>query len=140
MGRLFIARHGNECDFPGMKEEIKSSDWKEFCNRVTDFERGQLITVDVVTHDGERRRAGEAMQLEAINFTVVNGCNDGIVIRAADGFEHVALSPIHVRLTRNPSGGFNPIEIDAEDGSAVLHFKPALKPTLLDGLGVAAAR
>jgi hypothetical protein len=66
----------------------------------------------------------------------MNGCNDGIVIRASDGFEHAAISPLHVRLVRNANGGFNPVEIDAEAGSVILQFKPALKPTVLHGLGL----
>jgi hypothetical protein len=132
-----IAKHQFECELARMKEEINSSHWKELCERMSEFERGQLVTMDIVEHDGTRRRAGEALLLEKIEFTTVNGCNDGIDIRTADGFEHTAVSPLHVRLVRNPNGGFNPVEIDAEAGSVILHFKPALKPTVLNGLGIA---
>lgn len=123
-----------------MKEEVNSSDWKELCERLSDFERGQLVTVDVVEHDGTQRNAGSALMLESITLQTLNACNDGIIIRATDGFEHTVVEPLHVRLVRNPSGGFNPIEIDAEAGSTVLTFKPALKPTILEGLGLVAGR
>jgi hypothetical protein len=117
-----------------MKEEIQSSDWKELFARLNDFERGQLVTVRIVGHDGAEEEVGRALGFESIEFVTLNGCSDGIRVRATDGFEHVITEPLHVRLVRNPSGGFNPVEIDAEEGSAVLHFKPALNPTILDGL------
>lgn len=117
-----------------MKEEIQSSDWKELFARLNDFERGQLVTVRVVGHDGSEEELGSALALESLEFRELNGCSDGLRIRAAGGFEHVITEPLHVRLVRNPTGGFNPVEIDAEEGAAVLHFKPALKPTILDGL------
>jgi hypothetical protein len=117
-----------------MKEEIQSSDWAELFARLNDFERGQLVTIRAVGHDGSEEELGAAMALESIEFGPLNGCTDGIRIRAAGGFEHVITEPLHVRLVRNPTGGFNPVEIDAEEGSAVLHFKPALKPPVLEGL------
>jgi hypothetical protein len=117
-----------------MKEEIQSSDWEKLCERLNEFERGQLVTLHLVERDGTQREIGRALVLESIEFTQVTGCNDAVMIRAGDGFEHAAVSPLHIRLVRNPSGGFNPVEIDAEEGSVVLHFKPALNPTVLDGL------
>lgn len=117
-----------------MKEEIQSSDWMALCDRLNDFERGQLVTVSAVRHDGTERELGRALTLDSIRFTQTSGCNDAVVIRAVDGLEHVALSPLHIRLVRNPTGGFNPVEIDAEEGSVILHFKPALNPAVLDGL------
>jgi hypothetical protein len=117
-----------------MKEEIQSKDWPALCERLNEFERGQLLTAHAVGHDGSQRELGRALLLESIEFTRHSGCNDAIVVRAADGFEHVAIAPLHVRLVRNPNGGFNPVEIDAEEGSVILHFKPALNPTVLDGL------
>ena len=41
---------------------------------------------------------------------------------------------IHITLQRNPKGGFNPVQIDAETGTTMLHFRPALKPTAVEGL------
>ena len=128
------------CDHSAMKEEVNSSNWKEFCQRLSDLERGQLVTVDLVEHNGEKRRAGSALAVENIEFQTLNGCNDGIVIRAQDGFQHTVISPIRILLVRNASGGFNPVEIDAEAGSTILTFKPALNPTVLDGLQVPAGR
>jgi hypothetical protein len=117
-----------------MKEEIQSSDWGTLCERLNDFERGQLVTAHLVEHDGTEREIGRTLSLESIEFTQVSGCNDAVLIRAAGGFEHAAVAPLHIRLVQNPTGGFNPVEIDAEEGSVVLHFKPALKPTVRDGL------
>ena len=130
----FVALRTRPCERFSMKEEIQSSDWKDLCARLNEFEHGQLVTVLIVQHDGSEEEIGRALTLEAIEFTTLSDCNDGIRIRAADGFAHVIIEPLHVRLVRNPTGGFNPVEIDAEEGSAVLHFRPALKATILDGL------
>src|SRR6266540_1578094 len=117
-----------------MKEEIKSHDWKLLCERIGDFEGEQLVTVEVVEHDGTRREIGRALLLKSLDFQPLDACNDAIRLRAADGFDHVIIEPLHVRLIRNAGGGFNPVEIDAEAGSTILHFKPALKPVNLEGL------
>lgn len=117
-----------------MKEEIESKHWQTLFERLNDFERGQLVTIERVEHDGTQTELGRALTLENIRFGPTSDCTDGIHLRTTDGLSHVAIEPLHIRLVRNPSGGFNPVEIDAEEGSVILHFKPALKPTILDGL------
>jgi hypothetical protein len=117
-----------------MKEEIKSSDWKTLCERLNDLEAGQLVTLIAVDHAGAQREIERAAELKSIEFRQVSGCNDAVIIRAG-GVDHQAVDPLHIRLVQNAGGGFNPVEIDAEEGSVVLQFKPALKPAILEGLG-----
>jgi hypothetical protein len=117
----------------GMTEEINARDWKAFCERVTEMERGQMVTIEVVDLDGSRREVARALPLENVTLKPKDDCNDAIRIEASDGFEHEILEPIHIRLKRNPEGGFNPVQIDGETGSTILHFRPALKPTVVDG-------
>jgi hypothetical protein len=119
---------------PAMKEEIESKHWKTLFERLNDFERGQLVTVQLVEHDGSQRELGRSLTLESISFEPTTSCVDGVRIRASDGFTHTALEPLHILLVKNPTGGFNPVEIDAEEGSVILQFKPALKPAIVDGL------
>jgi predicted transcriptional regulator len=117
-----------------MTEEINAKDWKTFCERVTEMERGQMVTIEEVTADGAHREVARALPLEQVTFRTRDACNDAIAINGSDGFEHEIVEPIHVRLKRNAEGGFNPVQIDAETGTTILHFRPALKPTVVDGL------
>jgi hypothetical protein len=117
-----------------MTEEISAKDWKTFCDRLTEMERGQIVTIEVVSRDGLKRELGHALTLEGVALKKKDECNDAIYVNAADGFEHEILEPIHITLKHNPGGGFNPVAIDAETGITFLHFKPALKPTVLEGL------
>jgi hypothetical protein len=98
------------------------------------MERGQMVTIELVKLDGSRREAGRALALERIAFGPKDACNDAISIDAADGFSHEILEPIHIKLKRNAEGGFNPVQIDAETGTTILHFRSALKPSVLVGL------
>jgi hypothetical protein len=117
-----------------MTEEINARDWKTFCERVTEMERGQMVTIEVVEADGSRREVARAMPFDRVTLTTRDACNDAIRINGTDGFAHEILEPIHVKLKRNPGGGFNPVQIDAETGTTILHFRPALKPTVVEGL------
>ena len=117
-----------------MTEEINARDWKTFCQRVTEMERGQLVTIETVDREGTHREVARSLHLEQVTLEPKDGCNDALSINASDGFAHEILEPIHIKLRRNAAGGFNPIQIDAETGTTILHFTPALKPTVLDGL------
>ena len=117
-----------------MTEEINARDWKTFCERLTEMERGQMVTIEVVDRDGLQREVAHALPLEQVTLRPKDACNDAIWINGADGFEHEIVEPIHIRLKRNAEGGFNPVQIDGETGTTILHFRPALKPTVLDGL------
>ncbi len=117
-----------------MTEEINARDWKSFCQRVTEMERGQLVTIEVVDRDGTHREVARALPLEQVTLKPKDACNDAIWINGSDGFEHEIVEPIHITLKRNPEGGFNPVQIDGETGTTIMHFRPALKPTVLEGL------
>jgi hypothetical protein len=117
-----------------MTEEINARDWKTFCERLTEMERGQMVTIEVVELDGTRREVARALPLEQVTLKPKDACNDAIWINASEGFEHEIIEPIHIKLKRNPEGGFNPVQIDSETGTTILHFRPALKPTVIDGL------
>ena len=116
-----------------MTEEINAKHWKTFCQRVTEMEKGQMLTIEAVDRDGGRREVARAVPLESVNLGPRDACNDAIRINAADGFEYEIVEPIHIKLSRNASGGFNPVQIDAETGTTILHFRPALKPTVIEG-------
>jgi hypothetical protein len=70
--------------------------------------------------DGSRREADRTLTLERIAFGSKDACNNAISIEAADGFAQEILEPIHIKLKRNPEGGFTSIQIDGETGTAIL--------------------
>jgi len=117
-----------------MTEEINANHWKPYCQRLTEMERGQMMTIEQIGPDGPRREIAQALPLEDITLRPKDACNDAIRIHADDGFEYEILEPIHIKLRRNPEGGFNPVQIDSETGTTLLHFRPALRPTVLEGL------
>ncbi len=117
-----------------MTEEINTRDWKTFCDRLTEMERGQMVTVEVVDLNGSRKELARALPLEHVVIKPKDACNDAIWITASDGFRHEILEPIHIKVKRNNEGGFNPVQIDGETGTTILHFRPALKPTVIEGL------
>ncbi len=117
-----------------MTEEINARDWKTLCDRITEHEHGQMVTIEVVDRDGSHRELARAVPFDRVTLSARDACNDAIRVNGADGFEHEILEPIHVKLKRNAEGGFNPVQIDGETGTTILHFRPALKPTVLDGL------
>jgi hypothetical protein len=119
-----------------MTEEINASDWKTFCDRLTEMERGQMVTIEKIDPDGSRHEVARAVPLDHVALNTRDACNDAIRINAADGFEYEIVEPIHIRLKRNAEGGFNPVQIDGEEGTTILHFRPALKPTVIEGLSV----
>ena len=118
-----------------MTEEIEAKNWRTFCERVTEMERGRMVTIEAVDRDGSRREVGRALPFEKMTLEPKDGCNDVIWVNAADGFQHEILEPIHIRLKRNAEGAFNPVQIDGETGTTLLHFRPALKPTVTSGWG-----
>ena len=120
-----------------MTEEINTKDWKTFCERVTEMEKGQMVTIEAIDTNGSRREVARAVPLESVDFRVKDQCNDAIAINAADGFEYEIVEPIHIKLSRNSGGGFNPVQIDAEAGTTLLHFRPALRPNVAEGLTAA---
>ena len=120
-----------------MTEEINARDWKAFCERLTEMEHGQMVTIEIIGPDGSRREVARALPLENVTLKRKDACNDAIWINASDGFEHEIVEPIHITLKRNPGGGFNPVQIDGESATTILHFRPALKPTVTDGFALA---
>ena len=93
-----------------------------------------MVTIEVVGPDGSRHELARSVPLEKVMLKPKDACNDAIWINASDGFEHEILEPIHIKLKRNAEGGFNPVQIDGETGTTILHFRPALKPTVVEGL------
>lgn len=120
-----------------MKREINSNDWADFCKRVTRERKGALITVETIFPDGDKREQAANVTLEGMDFDTSNGCNDMIHLRVRDEREVAIeiIDPRHIILEESQAGGgFNPIQIDGENGTTFVTFRPAIHGDMLSGL------
>jgi len=105
-------------------QEIKETNWKEFCERFEEAHRGSLISLDVVYHDGTSAMLAKNEPLRMFQFQKNDGCSDKIQTElgaAGQLTQHEIVDPIHVRL-RDNEGSQKVLEIDAESGPVELHF------------------
>jgi hypothetical protein len=105
-------------------QEIKETDWQQFCERFEEAHRGALITLDVVYHDGTTAMLARNEPLRFFRFEKNPGCSDTIVMElggAGQVTQHEIVEPIHLRL-RDTQGSQKILEIDAESGSVEMHF------------------
>lgn len=116
-------------------KEIRTQDWNTFCQRLNEFERG--ATVDILWIDREtksERPVARGVAFEEMTFGRRDGCNDQIVVRAGGegGAEtrHEITEPIHV-LLRESDGHFNAVAVEAEEGTTILTFSPAIQSNWL---------
>jgi hypothetical protein len=119
-------------------KEIKTRDWNTFCQRLNEFERG--ASVDIVWIDrasNAERSIARAAEFEDISLGARDGCNDQITIRAGGATEtrHEIVEPIKIRLRESGNDGhFNGVAIEAEEGTTLLTFQPAIHAGWLGGL------
>ena len=110
-------------------KEIKSQDWNTFCQRLNEFERG--AAVDIVWIDrasNSERSIAKQAEFEDISFGARDGCSDQITIRAGGEKEtyHEIVEPINIRLRESGKGDYNGVAIEAEEGTTLLMFQPAI--------------
>ena len=118
--------------------EIQSEDWEAICNRISELRQQALLTIEVVRPDGRRDELARDVPLQSIVLDRSDACNDRISLnvgaQAHKPLTHVIVQPIHIRLRPGENGSFNPMQIEAESGTTVLTFHPALRPDILQGL------
>lgn len=119
-------------------KEIRTQDWDTFCRRINEFERG--ATVDILWIDREtktERPVARAVEFEEMSFGRRDGCSDQITVRAGGerGVEtrHEIIEPIHI-LLRESDGRFNGVAVEAEEGTTILTFSPAIHSDWLKGI------
>lgn len=105
-------------------QEIKDTNWQNFCERFEEAHRGALITLEVVDHGGEAKLLAENERLRVFRYRR-DDCNDVIEMELGESpgaiIQHQVIEPIHIRLRENGESK-KELEIDAESGSAELRF------------------
>jgi len=115
-------------------QEIKSTNWKAFCDQFLQLHRGALMTVRKIEPSGQMVEIVRDMPLTNVSMDS-GGCNDRIFLQfQQEGrreITHEILEPIHVKL-REEGGGQKGLQFDAENGSTLVlfrsgHFEEMLK-------------
>lgn len=118
-------------------QEIRSTDWKEFCGRFERLHRGDLMTLVQINETGHKQEKVRNVPLQSMQFDPTGDCNNRICVTLAEegGREtmHEIVEPIHVKV-REESGGSKGLQIDAENGTTILTFSSGRIEELLEGL------
>src|SRR4051812_37563645 len=124
-------------------QEINESKWETFCQRFDEAQRGTLVSLEVIYHDGTTSMIARNEALRQFKFTRTEGCTDQIEIVVGESparvVQHQVVDPIHMRI-REPEGAQKVLEIDAESGSVEMHFSSGRIGAILKDIEMTAAR
>lgn len=96
------------------------------------------LTVEILHPDGRKDQIARDVPLQSMTFDKTDSCSDRISVNVGlpghKPVTHVIVEPIHIRLKSAENGSFNPMQIDAESGTTLVTFRPALRADFLQGL------
>ncbi len=98
-----------------------------------------MISIELVEPDGLKTEITSDLILEGMDFDTQDSCNDVILVRMRDGREitYDIIDPIHIRLRESEGrNDFNPVQIEAENGTIFLTLHPAIHAQMLEGLKI----
>ena len=118
-------------------QEIRSTDWEEFCGRFERLHRGDLMNLFHIHASGYKEEKVSGLPLQTMRFDPSGDCSNRIVVTMAqDGtreIQHEIIEPIHVKV-REEQEGSKGLQIDAENGTTILTFSSGRLEELLEGL------
>ena len=118
-------------------QEIRSTDWKEFCSRFERFHRGDLMTLIHLHVSGYKEEKVRGLPLQTIRFDPSGDCSNRIMITLGQEgtreIQHEIIEPIHDKV-REEQEGSKGLQIDAENGTTILTFSSGRLNELLEGL------
>jgi hypothetical protein len=106
--------------------EIQSGRWQEFCEKFTEFNRGSLLTIEIIGRDGIRAEVFRDVPLDKMTFDKTDACNDVINVGLNGGpdqrkLNHIVIDPMHLRI-RQAEAGKKLLEIGSENGTTLMTF------------------
>ena len=114
-------------------QEIKSTDWKAFCEKFLQLHRGTLMNVVQINPAGQKVEVVSDMPLTKVWFES-GDCNDRLFLDfEQDGKReviHEVIQPIHLKI-REEGEGRKGLQIDAENGSTMVLFRSGKLDQLL---------
>lgn len=118
--------------------ELNSADWPVFCERLSQRRVGSIVKIETLESDGVRTERISSAVFEGVVFDPIsNPCNDLITFRLSNSREilYQIIEPIHIKLhaSKEPED-YNPIQIEAENGTTYVTLHPAIHAPMLEGL------
>lgn len=121
-----------------MTKEVRSEEWNKLCENISANRHEALVTIEVIQPDGIKTSVAESVPLQRMALDKSDACNDVLILEAGPPGEkplaHTITEPIHIVLKNSGEESFNPVRIDAESGTTILTFHPALRGEVLEGL------
>ena len=118
-------------------QEIKSTNWEQFCKRFKELHQGQMISIELINTMGMREPIAQDMPLQDIRFVKTKGCSDQMIVVVQETgkreIQHIIIEPIHVKV-REEGEGSKGLQIDAETGSTLIRFSSGKLNELMEGL------
>jgi len=118
--------------------EVPNRDWAEFCHRLSQYEGGADVNIDVVEPDGTKRELARSVPFERMSFGRGTACYDQISIRSSrlgEAKRHDIIEPIHIRLEEGEAAAsFSAVLIEGEEGTTVVTFHPVIRGVWLADL------
>lgn len=105
--------------------EIKSTDWKAFCEKFLELHRGTQMSLTQIEPSGKMVEVMKDMPLRRI-WMEDGECSDRVFLNFEQDqrreVTHEIVEPIHIKL-REETGGQKALQFDAESGSTLLVFR-----------------
>jgi len=115
-------------------QEIPNEEWQEFCEKFTEFNRGSLLTVEVIGGDGIRSDVARELPLNKMTFDTTDACSDVISLNLGSApdqrkINHFVIDPMHLRI-RQAEAGKKLLEIGCENGTTLVTFHSGRFPQI----------
>jgi hypothetical protein len=119
-------------------QEVPREQWAEFFDSFSQRHQGWLVTVEILGPDIGDQVEARALPLEGITAELNGDEEDEIDIfvgtRPDSHVTHKINAPLHVRLKQTEQGADEALEIESEGVAALLRFRSAIQPELVDGI------
>jgi hypothetical protein len=115
-------------------QHIRSKDWREFCDKFTEYNRGSLLSIDAIGADGIRGELFRDLPLDKMTFDKTDACNDiisiSLVSRADQRKEnHLVIEPVDMQIKQSKEGN-KVLQIRAENGTTLVTFHSGRFPDM----------
>jgi hypothetical protein len=115
-------------------QHIRNDDWREFCEKFTEFNRGSLLTIERIGPDGIRSELFRDLPLDKMTFDKTDACNDiisiSLVSRADQRKEnHFVIEPVDLQIKQSNEGN-KILQLRAENGTTLVTFHSGRFPEM----------
>jgi hypothetical protein len=106
-------------------QEIRTDQWKNFCDQFSQINQGSLVTLEMAEPDGTRTEIARNTPLQKITLDKSDPCNDVISISVGEPGKrcvtHLVVEPIHLKYKQTGERN-KTLQMEAENGTTLLTF------------------